>query len=228
LRPRAANRPPPILMCDGLSRNLPPEFEVILSNCLAHGRRQFVDTFDSFPEQCRQVLEAFREVYRHDAIARSQGMTPKDRLVYHQQNSGPIMGELQRWLHAQLEDRKVEPNGRLGKAISYIQKRWQPLTLFLRKLGAPLDNNVCEQALKHAIIHRKNSLFYKTANGARVGDIFMSLIHTARLCGANPFHYLTELQRNEAEVKRSPAAWLPWNYREALANPGAGGETAAG
>jgi len=221
LKRRATDRPPPMQMCDGLLHNLPKELEVILGNCLVHGRRKFVDVFDSFPEQCRHVLEAFREVYRHDAATKAQGMAPKERLLYHQTHSGPVMDELKRWLDAQILERQVEPNSRLGKAIVYLQKRWQPLTLFLRRPGAPLDNNVCEQALKQAIIHRKNSLFYKTENGARVGDIFMSLIHTAKLCGANPFDYLTELQRNVAAVAKDPAAWLPWNYRAAVAG-GAG------
>lgn len=228
LKRRAAERPAPMQMCDGLLHNLPKELDVILGNCLVHGRRKFVDVFDSFPEQCRHVLEAFREVYRHDATAKTQGMSPKERLSYHQANSGPVMDALQQWLDAQIVERKVEPNGRLGKAIIYLQKRWVPLTLFLRRPGAPLDNNVCEQALKQAIIHRKNSLFYKTENGARVGDTFMSLIHTAKLCSANPFDYLTELQRHAAEVARNPAAWLPWNYRAALGGGGAAAEIAAG
>ena len=51
-------------------------------------------------------------------------------------------------------------------------------------------NNVCEQALKKAILHRKNAYFYKTENGAHVGDLFMSLIHTCELNGVNPFDYL--------------------------------------
>ena len=78
------------------------------------------------------------------------------------------------------------PNSGLGAVISYLLKHWERLTLFLRKAGAPLDNNLVERALKKAILHRKNSLFYKTENGARVGDLFMSLIHTAELYGANP------------------------------------------
>jgi hypothetical protein len=90
------------------------------------------------------------------------------------------------------------------------------LTLFLRVAGAPLDNNICERALKMAIRHRKNSLFYKTPRGARVGDIFMSLIHTCRLCEANPFDYLTELERHAEELASNPGAWMPWNYRQAL------------
>ena len=73
-----------------------------------------------------------------------------------------------------------------------------------------------ERALKKAILHRKDSLFYKTRNGARMGDLWMSLIHTAEWCGANPFDYLTELQRHAEELKQTPSEWMPWNYRETL------------
>ena len=56
---------------------------------------------------------------------------------------------------------------------------------------------------------RKNSLFYLTENGAKAGDLFMSLIHTAELCGANPFDYLTQLQRHADELKENPSQWMP-------------------
>ena len=117
-------------------------------------------------------------------------------------------------MQRQLDDKLVEPNSALGEAISYLLKRWEPLTLFLRKAGAPLDNNLCERALKKAILHRKNSMFYKTRNGARVGDMFMSLIYTCELSGANAFDYLNQLQLNAVDVMKSPDRWMPWNYRE--------------
>jgi hypothetical protein len=101
--------------------------------------------------------------------------------------------------------------------MTYMLKRWDKLTLFLRAPGAPLDNNICERALKKAILHRKNALFYKTARGAQVGDIFMSLIYTAELNGANPFDYLTELQKHEEKVQRHPQGWTPWSYQATLA-----------
>jgi len=106
------------------------------------------------------------------------------------------MEELHVWLVRQFDERRVEPNSSLGGAISYMLKHWERLTLFLHVAGAPLDNNVCERALKRAILHRKNALFYKTCHGAHVGDLFMSLIHTCELCGANAFDYLTELDRH--------------------------------
>ena len=82
--------------------------------------------------------------------------------------------------------------------------------------AAPIDNNICERALKKAILHRKNSLFYQTINGSRVGDLFMSLIYTAELSGANPFDYLTQLHRHGSELARAPARWMPWNYTATL------------
>ena len=100
--------------------------------------------------------------------------------------STPVMVDLHQWFEAQLNERQVEPNSSLGKAISYMLRHWQALGLFLRELGAPLDNNLVERALTKAILYRRNSLFYKSLNGAEVGDLYMTLIHTCELNGANP------------------------------------------
>ncbi len=178
---RASDRPAPIQMCDALSLNLPGKLQTILANCLAHGRRQFVEVAEQFPEECRHVLESLRAVYHNDALAREQCLARDERLLFHQLRSGPIMTELQAWLVRQLAERRVEPNSGLGKAMTYLVRHWEKLTLFLRVPGAPLDNNICERALKKAIRHRRNSLFYKTRNGAHVGNVFMSLIHTCDL-----------------------------------------------
>jgi transposase len=217
LAQRSTELSAPIQMCDALSRNLPKALKTILSNCLAHGRRQFVEIYDRFPDECLHVLEALREVYRNDEIAREQTMSDKERLAWHKAKSGSVMKDLKRWLKAQLSEKKVEPNSCLGEAIGYMLKHWHALTQFLRVAGAPLDNNICERALKKAILHRRNSLFYKTLNGARVGDVFMSLIYTAELCGANPFDYLVALLRHAAEVHATPTEWMPWNYVETRA-----------
>jgi transposase len=220
LKRRSAELPSPIQMCDALSRNvpkLPSGVEILLANCLAHGRRQFVDIAENFPIECRYVLEMLGQVYGHDAEARELGLTEDERLRLHQERSQPVMDKLHAWLEAQLNERKTEPNSGLGQAIQYLLRHWQPLTLFLRKAGAPLDSNIVERSLKRAILHRKNALFYRTLHGAQVGDLFMSLIHTCQLCGANSFDYLVELQRHAQELAICPAEWMPWNYRETLA-----------
>jgi transposase len=219
LKRRAAELASPIQMCDALSRNipkLPAGVEILLANCLAHGRRQFVDVAANFPGECRYVLEMLGQVYGHDAEARECSLTPEERLRFHQAHSGPVMGQLHRWLESQIAGKRTEPNSGLGKAITYLLRHWRPLTTFLRVAGAPVDNNIVERTLKRAVLHRKNALFYRTLNGAQVGDLFMSLIHTCQLCGANSFDYLTELQRHSRKLAARPAEWMPWNYRATL------------
>lgn len=219
LKRRAKELPPPIQMSDGLSRNRPGEFETIEANCIAHSRRKYVDVAGSFPKECREVLETLRVVYHNDAVAKERAMSAEERLKWHQEHSGPFVEQLKVWLDREVQgaERTIEPNSGLGEAMEYMHKRWDRLTLFLRVPGAPLDNNIVERILKKAILHRRNSLFYRTDNGARVGDRFMTLIHTAELSGVGAFDYLTELQRNAERVRAAPVEWMPWNYKATLA-----------
>jgi transposase len=207
----------PIQMSDALARNAPGDHATQAASCIPHGRRKFVEVFAAFPDEVAFVLETLRPVFRTDQRAQQEGLSPAARLLLHQQESAPRMQALQDWMTKQFAERLVEPNSGLGQAITYLQNHWEKLTLFLRVPGAPLSNNLCERALKKAILHRKNSLFYRTLNGAQVGDRFMSLIHTAELHQVEPFDYLVALLRHEAAVALDPAAWMPWNYTAALA-----------
>lgn len=218
LKQRAEGLPPPIQMCDALSRNMPKlaGVKILLAHCLAHGRRQIVDQAENFPEECRYVLNTLGSVYHNDELARERALSPEERLGFHQEHSAPLMNKLREWMNAQLDEHKTEPNSGLGKALSYLLKYWAQLTLFLSTAGAPIDNNIVERSLKKAILNRKNALFYKTLKGAQVGDLFMSLIHTCELNGVNPFDYLVELQRHKAQLAAHPSEWMPWNYRETL------------
>lgn len=214
-----------VQMSDGLSRNepknLPEGLAIIHANCMAHGRRKYVEIADKFPEQCLHVLTELEEVYKNEGVCRRERLTPEQRLAYHQEHSAPIMAGLEAWLREQLDQKLVEPNSVFGEATDYMLKRWDRLTRFLTVVGAPIDNNTCERALKRAIRHRKNSLFYKTLHGARVGDIYMSLIHTCELNGINPFTYLTRLVREGERLAEDPRRWLPWNIDSTHAEPAA-------
>jgi transposase len=216
LRHRASALGPPIQMCDALARNVPEAFATVLANCLCHARRNVVDVAVNFPEESRYVLDTLRDVYRHDAEAREQGLSPEARLAWHQQHSQPLMDRLQAWCEQQLAEHLTEPHSGLGEAITYFVRHWTKLTRFLTVAGAPLDSNLVERALKKAILHRKGALFYKTEHGARVGDFFMSVVHTCELNGINAFEYLVTLQRHADALRAAPGAWLPWTYRATL------------
>ncbi len=154
-----------------------------------------MDVEDHFPDECEHVINVLADVYHNDDQTKKQAMTPEQRLTYHQEHSGPLMAGLLSWLNKQLNGHLVEPNSGLGKAIAYMINHWPELTRFLKVPGALLDNNICERSLKQSLLHRKNSLFYKTEHGAFVGDMFMSLIQTCNLMRVNPFDYLVSLFR---------------------------------
>ncbi len=214
---RDAALAPMLWMSDALAANTPQQHpeRVVDLNCLVHARRQFVDIKDFFPSQCEHVITAIATVYHQEAQCTKAALNPTQRLVYHQAHSAPVMDALKGWMEQQFADKQVEPNSRLGQALNYMLKRWQALTGFLRIAGAPLDNNLAEQALKLAVRYRNNSLFYKNQHGAFVGDVLSSLIETCRLNAVNPIDYLCALLDNRSAVFAHPAEWLPWNFQDA-------------
>lgn len=220
LKKRPEHLPPIIHMSDALAANLTEEFLNLIAKCLAHGRRKFTEIELFFPHECTHVLNEIGKVYLYDKEAKEKNLSEEERLAYHQEHSGLVMEALKQWLNKQIEENLVEPNSSLGKAIRYMQRHWEGLTLFLREAGAPLDNNICERMIKIAIRLRKNSLIHKTCHGAHVAGILMSLIQTCRLAGVNPVEYLTICQEHKSALFKAPSAWLPWKYKETLATQG--------
>jgi transposase len=216
---READRGKPIVMSDALAANTADEAALIRCHCLAHGRRKFSELEEIWPEECAVVIEALKQVFDHEEEARVQQMNATERLAYHQAYSRPIMETLKQWLDTQIDERLVEPNSSLGKAIAYLRGHWETLTRFLQVERAPLDTNIVERALKLIIRQRKNSLFYATEHSASIASMLTSLIATCLHAGVNALEYLVALQEHRSAVFGDPAAWLPWNYHANLAPP---------
>src|SRR5882724_8931983 len=135
---RAAGLAKPLAMSDALTSNeVADESRLIRCHCLAHGRRKFSDLEDVFPQECQVVLQVLSQIFDHDEQARKAQLSPQARLAYHQAQSQPLMEALKTWLDRQLDERLVEPNSSLGKAIVSMQKHWETLTRFLSVPGAP-------------------------------------------------------------------------------------------
>ncbi|MBX7223861.1 MAG: transposase [Blastocatellia bacterium] len=216
---RPAGLPPPIVMADPEAKNWASEFDRMVSKCLTHGRRQFVDISRSFPTDCQRVIHDLGKVYGVEAETKE--MNPAARLAHHQTHSQPVMENLKSWIEAKLASGTVEPNGGLGQAMAYFLRHYEGMTLFLREPQAPLDNNACEQILRRVVLHRKNSLFFKTAGGAKTGDVLCSLIETCARNQVNAYHYLVTLSSHTRAMRACPSAWLPWNYLEQLTSQAA-------
>jgi hypothetical protein len=223
LRLRGPGLERPILMADALAANTALGCPVLEAHCIPHARRYWVDQLENHPQECSYFLTRLALVFKVDAQSRADRLSIEERLALHQEHSQPVMDELKAWMERQFQERLVEPNSGLGQAINYMLKRWDTFTLFLRVKGAPLENNTAERALKMAIRHRRNSLFYRNPHGARVGDGYMSVLYTAELNGENSFAYLVELLRHADAVAQSPRDWLPWTYRATLARIAGGG-----
>jgi hypothetical protein len=202
----------PFQMSDALPAHSSGGNDVVHLFCLAHARRTVYELEAIYPAECKVVLDAVGAVYEYDG--QTVGLSAEQRLIYHQESSGPVMAELKAWIERQFAERLVEPNSSLGKALQYWRNHWEKLTVWLREPGAPLDNNEAERALKQFILMRKNSLFFKTEHGAAVGDILASLIQTCRLNGVNAWDYLVTIIRNQSDARRNPSLYLPWNYKQ--------------
>jgi hypothetical protein len=165
------------------------------------------------------VLNVISQVFDHDEQAREDQLSAEARLAYHQTQSQPLMDELKRWLDQQIDERLVEPNSSLGKAIGSMRRHWNTLTRFLSVQGAPIDNNLAERALKLFIRQRNNSLLYKSPHSAYIASVLTSLIATCIYAGVNAVEYLVALQEHRREVFVNPAAWLPWAYASGRPSP---------
>lgn len=215
LQYRDPNKEPIVQMADALSANIPKGMQTILCNCLGHGFRKFNELVDYFGTECLTIVKRLSKVFEYDA--KTRGMDHEKRLLYHQKWSKPVMDELKLYMASLLDERLVEPNSELGKAIKYMQRHWVKLTRFLTVLGAPIDNNVAERMLKIAIRNRKAAMFYKTTYGAGIGGMITSIIYTCDLAKQNPLDYLVALQLHQPKVTAHPSDWLPWNYQSTMA-----------
>ena len=211
--------PRPLQIADALAANFSHQYIDLVEKvlCMDHGRREFFDLLEQFPVESQHVVSELAKIYKNDADAKKLKLADGQRLEYHQTHSRQIMNNLNAWMEEKIENKEVEPNSPLGKAISYFTAHWNGLTQFLRAPGAPLSNAEVERLLKRCIRRRRNSQKYKTQAGAWIGDIIMSLIETARYADQNQFEYLVAIQTHKKQVRQNPALWLPWNFKQTLA-----------
>lgn len=201
-----------IQMSDALASNMNHEMQTIICNCLTHCRRNFVAVYEEDPQKINYIISLFAKIYHTEKTVLSKGLTADQRLMLLQKKCTKVMIKMRRWCLKMFYLNKVEPNSNMGLAIQYLLRHWNKLTQFLRVEGAPICNNIVERLLKTAIVHRKNSLFYKTQHGALIGDVMMSLIQTCVSAGKNPFEYLTAIGQSRSSVFKNPDKWLPWNF----------------
>ena len=213
---RDKDLPPPLHMSDGSSCNPATVTETIEGNCNAHGLRKLKEKQELYPEHWDVVRLVYRDVKKNEAHVKAAGMDDKARLAYHREHSKPGMDEMFEWMRRELDEKNVEPNCQLGGIFEYFLARRKKLMAFTEYPGMPITSNAVEQIIKLVALHRKNAMFFMTAHGAWICDVILSVGATAGLSDVNLYDYFVTILRYRDEVKKNPAAFLPWEYQKTV------------
>jgi transposase len=161
-----------------------------LANCWAHTARKFVECRENFPAQCQKVLDLIKALY--EVERQVPGPFPGDeqaqrlRAALREEFSRPILRQIYDWACTEVG----LPESDLGKAVKYMLRRWEALTVFVSNPLVPLDNNAAERSLRGPVIGRKNHYGSKSKRGTEVAAILYTLLETAKLNGLEPASYL--------------------------------------
>ena len=197
---------------------------VLEAACWAHARRKFFELADvegaarkkARGEKSGLVYPlALEAVQRFDALFAIErelnGQPAADRQIARQEQSAPLVAELETWLRDNRE--KLSRGHDLTKAINYMLRRWSSFARFLGDGRICLSNNAAERALRCVALGRKAWLFCGSDRGGQRAAILYSLIVTARMNGVDPQAWLADvLARIAQQPSRQLDDLLPWNW----------------
>ncbi len=152
--------------------------------CWTHTRRKFREIIDLYPS-AEEVVDLIRKLYQKDKRFRANGEQTARR---RQELCGPVIDAIDHWRKHQ----RCLPKSSLGKALAYMNDNWTGLTHFLEDPNLPLDNNPAENGLRQLVLGRKNFLFNRSLDGARVCSILYTIAVSCEMNDINLKEYLKE------------------------------------
>ena len=160
---------------------------VVEAGCLAHARRKFYELWVNHQSTvAEQALKLFSRLY--DIERQLQELTTEERLQRRRNEAKPVADLLHAWL---LQQRALVPSGSAtARAIHYTLGRWDALTRYLDDGRLPPDNNRVENQIRPVALGRANWLFAGSLRAGQRAAAVMSLVHSARLNGHDPYAYL--------------------------------------
>ncbi len=188
--------------------------------CWAHCRRYFVEAEAVIPKAARsaehiatQFIAAIGELYAVESRARDLDAPAHQAL--RAEHSRPVLQRIEAMLLKHLHT--VVPGSLLGKALHYLSAQWPKLTRYVENGTWPIDNNLCENAIRPFVVGRRNWLFADTVAGANASANLYSLVETCKANGIDPYAYLVSLFRKlpHAHSADDFEALLPWRLDNA-------------
>jgi transposase len=179
------------LVTDGFSGyNANTNKGVTSAQCMAHARRKFNDLWANHRSEVgRKALRHHQCLFR---IEREIEDLPSDeRRRIRQRKSRRVLVVFHRWLLAQRQ--LVPPGSATIKAIDYSLKRWKELTRFVDDGDVPISNNWVENHIRPIALGRANWLFAGSLRAGKRAAAIMSLLHSARINGHDPYAYFKDV-----------------------------------
>jgi transposase len=188
------------------------ELGVTEAGCMAHARRKFHELWANHGSQIgEQALKFFGELY--DVEREVHDADSAQRLDARQRRSRPVADALHQWMRQQRQ--KIPDGSATARAIDYSLNRWAALTRFLDDGDLPIDNNWVENRIRPIALGRQNWLFAGSLRAGKRAAAVMSLIHSAKLNGHDPYAYMRDVLERLPTLPASrigellPHRWQP-------------------
>lgn len=159
--------------------------------CMAHSRRKFDQSKDNDPKRAAYALRKFQELYAVERKAREQDLSFEQRRSLRQEESVPVLTELEQWLRKELTE--VLPSSSMGKAITYTLKLWKRLARYTEDGSWEIDNNWIENSVRPVTLGRKNYMFAGSHDGAKRAAMMYSFMGTCKLQNVEPYAWLKDV-----------------------------------
>ena len=156
------------------------------------------------------TVEFFDIIFAAALMPKAKEKSASERQQLRFELSRPILtrieGLLMKYLHA------ITPGSLMGKALHYLSAQWPKLIRYVENGAWPIDNNICENAIRPFVVGRRNWLFADTVAGANASANLYSLVETCKANGIDPYVYLVSLLRNLPAAKTADdfEVLLPW------------------
>jgi transposase len=156
-------RPGGVLMSDGYEpyAAIAQQHRLVHLGCWAHCRRYFHEALQALPKDRRgpeqlpaQFIELIGRLYKVEADARRDDLDAHALRQRRTQHSKPVLEQIEALALQHLHG--VLPGSLLGKALHYLTAQWPKLVRYVDDGRYPIDNNVCENAIRPFCVGRKN------------------------------------------------------------------------
>ena len=177
--------------------------------CNAHARRKFKEAIvanKEFPDEAQYFVDIYKKIYRLEKIAKARPVhkTLPNRVLKVRRLMSPLFEQIKE--RAMRDIGGHSSKSAMGKAMNYLLKNYEELTLFVTNSDLPIDNNSQERLLRSPVVGRKTWTGTHSKRGAQTAAILFSLVESCKLNQLNPREYFKKLVE---DLHRGGKAYTP-------------------